>query len=381
MRSAQAAVTRGLVFGAIFAGLTLAGCVMPPAPAAQAPATPPLAAPTATTEMAEARVAPTATTEMAIPTAAPEAMGTMVMLAEDPTLGSFLADDKGMTLYLFTKDEPNVSNCYDQCEANWPVLHTEGAPQAGEGVDASLLGTTTRTDGATQVTYNGWPLYYYIKDMQPGDVTGQDVGEVWYVISPAGEMITTMMAEPTAAAAETVKVSIVDFSFGDPLTVPVGTTVEWTNEDSAPHTVTADGGAFDSGNMNQQKGQNYDPTRGSFSGWLLSITRFAAIDRLRREGRRPVLDELPGRESRDGAALESLLPTDHAAWERGQHLRLLMGQLPADQQQVIELAYFGGLTHSELAEALGLPLGTVKGRLRLGLEKLRSSWLDDAGMK
>jgi RNA polymerase sigma-70 factor (ECF subfamily) len=129
-----------------------------------------------------------------------------------------------------------------------------------------------------------------------------------------------------------------------------------------------------------QKGQSYDPARGSFSGWLLSVTRFAAIDRLRREGRRPTADELPGGESRDGAALEALLPTDHAAWERGQHLRLLLGQLPADQRQVIELAYFGGLTHSELAEALGVPLGTVKGRLRLGLEKLRSSWLDDPGV-
>jgi predicted lipoprotein with Yx(FWY)xxD motif len=207
-------------------------------------------APTATTEMAEPTVAPTATTEMEMPTAAPEAMGTTVMLAEDPTLGAFLADDKGMTLYLFTKDEPDVSNCYDQCEAAWPVLHTDGAPQAGEGVDASLLGTTTRKDGTTQVTYNGWPLYYYVKDTKPGDVIGQDVGKVWYVISAAGEMITTMLAEPTAAPAETVKVSIVDFSYGDPLTVPIGTTVEWTNEDSAPHTVTADG-AFDSGNMNQ----------------------------------------------------------------------------------------------------------------------------------
>ena len=57
-------------------------------------------------------------------------------------------------------------------------------PQAGDGVDASLLGTTTRKDGTTQVTYNGWPLYYYVKDQKPGDVTGQDVGDVWYVLSP-----------------------------------------------------------------------------------------------------------------------------------------------------------------------------------------------------
>jgi RNA polymerase sigma-70 factor (ECF subfamily) len=130
-----------------------------------------------------------------------------------------------------------------------------------------------------------------------------------------------------------------------------------------------------------QKSQSYDSGRGSFSGWLLGVTRFAAIDRLRKEGRRPTTHELPEGKSSDGPSLESLSPTDHAAWERGQHLRLLLGQLPADQRQVIELAYFGGLTHSELAEALGLPLGTVKGRLRLGLEKLRSSWLDDPGMK
>lgn len=127
------------------------------------------------------------------------------------------------------------------------------------------------------------------------------------------------------------------------------------------------------------KGQRYDPARGRFSSWLLSVTRFAAIDRLRREGRRPRQAEIVTGDQDEAAALERLLPTDHAAWERGQHLRLVLAQLPPDQRQIIELAYFGGLTHSELAEQLGLPLGTVKGRLRLGLEKLRSLWLDETG--
>ena len=129
------------------------------------------------------------------------------------------------------------------------------------------------------------------------------------------------------------------------------------------------------------KGNKYDSARGRFSSWLLSITRFAAIDRLRREGRRPQPAELATGDEDEAAVLERLLPTDHAAWERGQHLRLLLAQLPPDQRQIIELAYFGGMTHSELAEYLGLPLGTVKGRLRLGLEKLRSLWLDDTVKK
>ena len=130
-----------------------------------------------------------------------------------------------------------------------------------------------------------------------------------------------------------------------------------------------------------QKSQRYDPERGAFAGWLLSVTRFAAIDRLRLEGRRPRTNEPLADNSDDQAAWDRLLPTDHAAWERGQHLRLLLAQLPSDQRQVIELAYFGGLSHSELAEQLGVPLGTVKGRLRLGLEKLRASWLDEPGGK
>jgi RNA polymerase sigma-70 factor (ECF subfamily) len=125
------------------------------------------------------------------------------------------------------------------------------------------------------------------------------------------------------------------------------------------------------------KGHQYDASRGRFSSWLLSVTRFAAIDRLRREGRRPRQAEITVGDQDEAAALERLLPTDHAAWERGQHLRLVLAQLPPDQRQIIELAYFGGLTHSELAEHLGLPLGTVKGRLRLGLEKLRALWLDE----
>jgi predicted lipoprotein with Yx(FWY)xxD motif len=115
--------------------------------------------------------------------------GTSVMLANHMDLGSILVDSKGMTLYLFTKDTPNTSNCYEKCATAWPPLLTEGAPIAGEGIDPVKLGTTNRTDGTVQVTYGGWPLYYYVKDLKAGDVTGQNVGEVWFVLSADGMMV------------------------------------------------------------------------------------------------------------------------------------------------------------------------------------------------
>ena len=125
------------------------------------------------------------------PAAVPVTGETIINLGQSDTLGSFLVDGKGMTLYLFTKDTPNTTVCYDKCATAWPPLLTTGSPVAGEGVDASLLGTTDRTDGTVQVTYNGWPLYYYEKDKAPGDVVGQDVGGVWYVVSAAGDKVTT----------------------------------------------------------------------------------------------------------------------------------------------------------------------------------------------
>ncbi len=109
-----------------------------------------------------------------------------VNVSQNATLGSFLVDSKGMTLYLYTTDTPNKSNCYGPCAVAWPPLLTAGAPIAGSGVTASMLGTTTRTDGTTQVTYNGWPLYYFQTDKAAGDTTGENVQNVWFVITPAG---------------------------------------------------------------------------------------------------------------------------------------------------------------------------------------------------
>jgi predicted lipoprotein with Yx(FWY)xxD motif len=126
--------------------------------------------------------APTST-----PTAAAATSGAATInVGTSTTLGSFLVDSKGMTLYLFTNDTPNTSTCYDSCAGYWPPLLTTGAPIAGTGVTASMLGTTKRTDGTTQVTYNGWPLYYYASDTVAGDTTGENVQSIWFVVTPAG---------------------------------------------------------------------------------------------------------------------------------------------------------------------------------------------------
>ena len=163
-----------------------------PAAALQATQPPVTQAPPAATE-------PPPATEAPATAATP---GTLVNLGKNETLGTFLVDENGMTLYLFTKDVPDTSNCYDACAEKWPPLLTNGAPAAGAGVDGALLGVTERKDGAQQVTYNGWPLYYWWEDMKAGDTLGQDVGGVWYVLSPAGEMIKTVAAAPQAATTE-----------------------------------------------------------------------------------------------------------------------------------------------------------------------------------
>jgi predicted lipoprotein with Yx(FWY)xxD motif len=102
------------------------------------------------------------------------------------TLGKILVDSKGMTLYTYSADSTDHSACTDpSCTALWPYLTVSGTPTAGPGVTGKL-GTIT-TNGKTQVTYNGKPLYYYVSDKKPGDVTGQNVtdsGGTWFVARP-----------------------------------------------------------------------------------------------------------------------------------------------------------------------------------------------------
>jgi predicted lipoprotein with Yx(FWY)xxD motif len=99
-------------------------------------------------------------------------------------LGTFLTDAQGMTLYLYTRDDVGISNCYQGCAAAWPPLMAQSDPVLPADLPGAI-GTTTRNDGGLQVTYNGMPLYYWAQDQQPGDTTGQNVGGVWFVVNPA----------------------------------------------------------------------------------------------------------------------------------------------------------------------------------------------------
>ena len=113
-----------------------------------------------------------------------------ITTSEHGQLGTILVGANGNTLYVFTRDEPNKSNCSGRCAQTWPPHVTVGEPTAGEGITAGMLGTITREDGSTQVTYSGHPLYRFANDEKPGDTNGQGQGGAWFVISPAGNPIT-----------------------------------------------------------------------------------------------------------------------------------------------------------------------------------------------
>jgi|GEM_PF-2612485 len=133
--------------------------------------------------------------------------GASVSVSDTSELGSFLTDAEGRTLYLFVDDaqavgdlepmssgvRPEAAQCLDDCLVNWPpFLAQDGAvtiaTDAEGQVDTELL-YVADVDGRQQVVYNGWPLYYFAADTQPGDTAGQGVGDRWFVVSPEGEMI------------------------------------------------------------------------------------------------------------------------------------------------------------------------------------------------
>ena len=120
------------------------------------------------------------------------------------------------------------------------------------------------------------------------------------------------------------------------------------------------------------RGRGFDPARGSVRSWVLSAVRHRALDSFRHNAAKT------GRDVHDDVAAASLVADEDTVAqvqraEDAQQVRGALVELPTEQRQVIELAYFGGFTHSEIAGMLDLPAGTVKGRMRLGLTKLRLS--------
>jgi predicted lipoprotein with Yx(FWY)xxD motif len=105
--------------------------------------------------------------------------------------GSILDDRRDRTIYAFTRDASAASTCYGPCAAVWPPVLTHGSPRRAGGLPGAL-GTTRRHDGATQVTYDGHPLYYYTGDVSPGEILCQNVeefGGTWLVVSPSGKPV------------------------------------------------------------------------------------------------------------------------------------------------------------------------------------------------
>jgi predicted lipoprotein with Yx(FWY)xxD motif len=111
--------------------------------------------------------------------AAGAALAAATITTADTDKGTALVDGNGMTLYVFDKDTPAVSNCYAECEALWPIMKA-GAADKPQGE----FGIITRTNGDLQWAYRGKPLYHWAKDMKPGDTTGDGVKGVWHLAKP-----------------------------------------------------------------------------------------------------------------------------------------------------------------------------------------------------
>ena len=127
------------------------------------------------------------------PTRAPASASATTVAARASRLGTYLTDGSGRALYLFAADTTSTSTCTSACASIWPPLTTAHAPVAGPGVMASQLGVTRRSDGTTEVTYDGHPLYHYVGDSAAGDVTGQGLnqfGGLWWLVAPSGHRIT-----------------------------------------------------------------------------------------------------------------------------------------------------------------------------------------------
>jgi predicted lipoprotein with Yx(FWY)xxD motif len=177
--------------------LAVAACTggASPSPSVQASSTtePSMAASaqaSSTTEPSMAASAQASSTSTPVP--APSSQAGLTVGTRKSSLGTFLVGPDGKTLYLFEADMTSHSTCSGACAQNWPPLTTKSPPIAGSGVKQSLLATSRRGDGTSQVVYNGHPLYYFVGDARAGDTNGEGLtafGAGWDVVSPAGTKI------------------------------------------------------------------------------------------------------------------------------------------------------------------------------------------------
>jgi predicted lipoprotein with Yx(FWY)xxD motif len=117
-------------------------------------------------------------------------------------IGQILVNSRGLTVYLFKADQGTKSACTGACAAAWPPLLATSTPTAGSGINGSLLGTTTRPEGKTQVTYNGHPLYLFAQDLKAGETNGQGVsafGASWFALNSAGNQVSAQSSSSSAS--------------------------------------------------------------------------------------------------------------------------------------------------------------------------------------
>ena len=137
--------------------------------------------------------APGAAAQTSAPTGPSASAAAVTVMTRTGPAGTYLVDGQGKSLYLFVADKGTTSSCEGPCATVWPPLTVADKANAGPGVNASLLSTSTRPDGSKQVTYAGHPLYYFASDRAAGDTTGQGVnnfGGLWWLVTPNGTAIT-----------------------------------------------------------------------------------------------------------------------------------------------------------------------------------------------
>ncbi|MEZ0447495.1 COG4315 family predicted lipoprotein [Cellulomonas sp. ICMP 17802] len=130
------------------------------------------------------------TSESSTPAESPAAAASTDLSTAETSLGTVVVDGKGMTAYFFLKDTKGsgTSACSGDCAAAWPAITTDNATPTVTGVTGEV-GTITGTDGKMQITIDGRPIYTFANDKAPGDVNGQGLNSVWYVIAPDGTEI------------------------------------------------------------------------------------------------------------------------------------------------------------------------------------------------